>query len=144
MADGGILPRDAERTVADALLQALRADTDVQAVFGDPARIHESETQEPIYPYAILERHETRPAGSAGVSGTEHILTLGIASRFGGRRYAREFMGAIRAAVERAELAIAGQRAVLSYTSYGDVFRARDRRTLRGLLRIRIITEEII
>ncbi|MEO0881489.1 MAG: DUF3168 domain-containing protein [Pseudomonadota bacterium] len=143
MVDGTILPRNAERAVADAVLDALRQDADVQAVFGHPARLFESETSQPIYPYAVLERHETRPNGSADVSSTEHILTLGISSRFGGRRYAREFMGAIRAAVERASFSIPEQQVVLAYTSYGDVFRARDRRTLRGLLRIRLITEEL-
>ncbi|MEM6899462.1 MAG: DUF3168 domain-containing protein [Pseudomonadota bacterium] len=142
MADGSLLSSSAERDVADAVLQMLRADLDVQSEFGHPARIFESETRQPVFPYVVLERHETRPAGSACVEGMEHILTLGISSRFGGRRLARQAMGAIRLAIQRAHFVIPGQNVVLAYTSYGDVFRTRDRLTLRGLLRIRIITEE--
>lgn len=144
MADGTILPRTAESDVSQAVLQALRADADVQAVFGIPARIFDVDARRNIYPYALLERHETRPAGSAGVAGTEHIITFSIASRFGGRRYARDALGALRAAIERADLVVEGQRVVLAYASYGDVFRTQDRQTLRGVLRIRIVSEEMV
>ena len=142
MADGTILNADAECQLLKAVIDALRADPDVQAQFGSPARVYDDETQGPAYPYATLERHETRPAGSAGVAGTEHILTFAVASRFGGRAYAKEALGALRAAAERASIAPAGQIVVLAYPTYGDVFRTRDRQAFRGILRIRIVTEE--
>ena len=142
MADGTLLSAGAESKVLQAVMAALRADPDVQAQFGNPARVYDDETQGPSYPYATLERHETRPANAADVAGTEHILTFAVASRFGGRAYAKEALGALRAAVERANIAPAGQVVVLAYPTYGDVFRTRDRQAFRGILRVRILTEE--
>lgn len=142
MADGTTLNADAECRVLKAVMDALRADPDVQAQFGTPPRVYDDETQGPSYPYATLERHETRPDGAAGVAGTEHILTFAVASRFGGRAYAKEALGALRAAIERADIVPDGQLVVLAYPTYGDVFRTRDRQAFRGILRIRIITEE--
>ncbi len=142
MADGTLLSAGAESKVLQAVMVALRTDPDVQAVFGNPARVYDDETQGPSYPYATLERHETRPADAADVAGTEHILTFGVASRFGGRAYAKEALGALRIAVERADIAPAGQVVVLAYPTYGDVFRTRDRQAFRGILRVRILTEE--
>jgi len=143
MADGTILNADAECQVLKAVMTALRSDADVQAQFGSPARVYDDETQGPSYPYATLERHETRPAHTADIAGTEHIFTFAVASRFGGRAYAKEALGALRAAIERANIAPAGQVVVLAYPTYGDVFRTRDRQAFRGILRIRILTEEV-
>lgn len=142
MADGTILNADAEVSVQRAVMAALRADAGVRGVFGTPPRIHDDETRGPSYPFATLERHETRLAGAAGTSGLEHIITFSVTSRFGGRAYAKEAMGALRAAIERADIAPEGQVIVLAYPTYGDVFRTRDRQAFRGILRLRIISEE--
>ncbi len=138
----GYLAASAEADLQRALLAALRADPTVQAVFGAPARVFDDETRGAAYPYAVFERHETRPAGAATVEGQEHILTFAVLSRDGGRGEAREALGALRLAVERATLAIDGQTVVLVQPLYADVFRTNDRRRFRGLLRVRIITEE--
>lgn len=143
MIEGTLLGSDAESSVQKAVMAALRADINVQEVFGTPARIYDDETESPAYPFAVLERHETRPGGAAGVAGTEHTLTFAVASRFGGRAYASEAMGALRGAIERAELAPEGQVVVLAYPTYGDVFRTRNRRAFRGILRVRIISERV-
>lgn len=142
MADGTVLFAQAESRVQKAVMTALRTDADVRRVFGTPPRVYDDETRGPAYPYVTLERHETRPAGSAGVAGMEHTLTFAVASRFGGRAYAKEAMGALRAALERAEIAPEGQKVVLAYPTYGDVFRTQDRQAFRSILRLRIISEE--
>jgi len=144
MADGTTLFADAESSVQKAVMTALRADEDVRRVFGAPPRVYDDETEGPAYPYATLERHETRPAGSAGVAGMEHTFTFSVSSRFGGRAYAKEALGALRAALERAEIAPEGQKIVLAFPTYGDVFRTSDRHAFRGILRLRIISEETV
>lgn len=142
MVDGVLRGADAECRVQKAVIAALRADENVREVFGTPARIYDDETQGPAYPFATLERHETRPAGAAGCAAIEHILTFGVASRFGGRAYAKAALGALRAAIERADIMPEAQVIVFAYPTYGDVFRTRDRQAFRGILRIRIISEE--
>jgi len=142
MADGAILFADAESRVQKAVMAALRADEEGRRVFCSPPRIFDDETQSPAYPYATLERHETRPAGSAGVAGQEHTLTFAVSSRFGGRVYAKEAIGALRLALERADIALEGQTIVLALPTYGDVFRTSDQQAFRGILRLRIMSEE--
>jgi hypothetical protein len=143
MVDGFILPSDAESDVQKAVLTALRADTEVRRVFGAPPRVYDDETQGPAYPYATLERHETVPADAAGVAGLEHTLTFSVSSRFGGRAFTKEALGALRGAIQRADILPEGQRIILALPVYGDVFRTADRQAFRGILRIRIISEEI-
>ncbi|MEO0982694.1 MAG: DUF3168 domain-containing protein [Pseudomonadota bacterium] len=141
MADGVFLSAGAETAVQDALMAALRADPVVQSVFGDPARVHDDETRGAAFPYARLERHETRPADASGCAGAEHVVTLSTLSRHGGRREAVDAVSALREAVNRADLQPVGQRVVLVQPTYSDVFRTTDRRAFRGVLRIRIISE---
>jgi hypothetical protein len=126
-----------------ALVDALAADAGVRALFGTPARIVEEASDDPAFPYALIERHEVRMGGSSGAAEAEHTLTLVAISRWGGRRDAVEALGVLRAGVERAVLALAGARVVLVHVVYGDVFRTSDARRFRGLLRVRIIVEGV-
>ncbi|MEL7127938.1 MAG: DUF3168 domain-containing protein [Pseudomonadota bacterium] len=142
MADGLGTFVSPECRLQAAVLAGLRADPDVREIYGDPARVYDDETRGPAYPYATLERHESRPAGAADCIAREHTLTFAVTSRYGGRAYAKDALGALRSAIERMDIAPEGQTVVLAYTTYGDVFRTQDRQAFRGVIRIRIISEE--
>jgi len=142
MSADGHFPADSDAVLLDALMSALRADDGVRAVFGTPARIFDDESEAPVFPFAVLERHDVTPAGSSLVAGAEHRFTLATASRHGGRALAREAVGALRNGADRFAPNLPGQRVVLAQTVYSDVVRTPDRRRFRGLVRIRIITEE--
>lgn len=139
-ADGFFASADGD--LADGVLDALRADPGVQAILGNPARIFDAETDAPGYPYAVLERHERFDASSTGVCGSEHRLSLATYSRYGGRREAKQVLGSLRAAIDAMSVTLPGQAIVLAHVVYSDAMRTRDRRSFRGVLRIRIITEE--
>ncbi len=139
-ADGLFSGTDA--ALAEAVLEALRGDTDVQDVLGNPARLFDDETRGAAYPYAVLERHERFSADTSLVCGAEHRISFAAYSRYGGRAEMKEIMGAMRAAVDRMDLTLIGQRVVLAHVVYADAMRTRDRRSFRGVFRIRIITEE--
>lgn len=132
----------AEEAVQAALMALLRADADVQSVFGTPARVLDAESEEPLYPYALLERHETSPAGASLATGLEHRIALASYSRDDGVRGAKQCLSALRAAVEGADWTVAGQHIVLSQVIYADAMRTADKRAFRGVVRIRIISEE--
>ena len=132
----------AEEAVQAALMVALRADTDVQSVFGTPPRVFDAESEEPLYPYALIERHETTPAGASLVSGLEHRITLACYSRDDGVRGAKACLSALRTAVEGADWTVEGQHIVLAQVVYADAMRTADRRAFRGVVQIRIISEE--
>ena len=139
-ADGMIW--SAEADLERAVLESLRSDGDVQAIFGNPARIFDDETEQPAFPYAELERHGVEPRNISGSAGQAHTLTISTRSRDGGREEAKAALGTLRAAANRMTLALTGQRTVLVQPVYSDVMRAPDLRSFRGVLRIRIITEE--
>ncbi len=141
MADGTLFA-SAEADVQRALMAMLRSDAGVKAIFGDPARVYDDETRGPDFPYTTLERHEAKPSDAQVFPGTEHIFSFAVISRYGGRAMARDAVGALRAAIESTNLTLQGQRVVLAYASYADVLRTRDLKSFRGLLRIRMITEE--
>ena len=72
----------------------------------------------------------------------DYRLTLSTASRHGGRAFALQLVGALRAALETTPLQVAGQTVVLQQVVYADVMRTADLRRFRGLVRLRIISEE--
>ena len=119
------------------------ADAGVRAVFGDPPRVFDDETRRAAYPYAVIERHEATPAGASLYEVIEHRITLSTRSRESGRAEALKAVGALRAAIETAELAPSGQNVVLAHVVYADVMRANDLRAFRGLIRVRIVSERI-
>ncbi|MEM5517886.1 DUF3168 domain-containing protein [Henriciella sp. AS95] len=139
-ADGMIW--SAEMALQQSFLTALQADPNLQALLGNPARIFDDETEQPAFPHVVLEAHTCEDRGASGVAGQSHTLTLAVRSRDGGRAAVKEIIGALRAACEGMELMLSGQRVVLIQPLYGDAMRTPDLREFRGLLRIRIITEE--
>ncbi len=139
-ADGMIWP--AEAALERAFLTALRTDGDVQALLGSPARIFDDETQEPAFPCAFLDRHEVSERSVSGMAGQSHTITLSVRSRDGGRAAAKEVIGALRQAADNAGITLASQRVVMVQTIYSDVMRTPDLREFRGIIRVRIITEE--
>jgi len=132
----------AEEAVQAALMALLRADAGVQSVFGAPARVFDAESEAPLYPYALIERHETTPAGASLANGIEHRISLACYSQSDGVRGAKACLSALREAVENAAWAVEGQHIVLSQVVYADAMRTADRRAFRGVVRVRIISEE--
>lgn len=126
-----------------ATLEALRADQAVQAVLGNPARVYDDETPGPAYPYAVIERHESRAANAAAARGLEHTLQIATYARHGGAHESKVILGALRAAIETLPFDLPSQRVVLVIPTYCDVMRTKNQFLLRGLLRIRIFTQEL-
>lgn len=137
-----ILAARAEADVAAALLALLKADASVREAFGTPPRIFDNESPLPAFPFLQLDRHEVEPADASCVAGHVHRLTLVVSSRHGGRVEARALVGRIRRAVEETPVVLEGQTVVLQQVVYSDVLRTGDLSAFRGLVRIRIITEE--
>jgi len=131
-----------EAAVLRAVLDVVRSDAGVREIFGNPPRVFDDETRQAEFPYADVATHEVRPADSSEIPGAEHRISFGVLTRHGGRAEAKEGIGAIRAAIETADISPEGQRVVLAHAVYSDVVRRGDKRAFRGLLRFKIITEE--
>lgn len=128
--------------VVTSLLEMLRADVSVQAVFGVPARVFAGETERPAYPYAELIGAELREIESAQTPRGEHRITFAVNVRDGGRDQAEAGLGVLMQALQENSLSLPGMSIVLAHPVYLDIVRGREPQSLRGLLRLRIITEE--
>ena len=120
---------------------ALSNDAGVKAWLGDPARIYDEAPDDPVFPYLTYGRSESRPADGDGAPVTEHVLHLHLWSRYGGRREAKQGVAAVRTALHDASFALDGHTLGSLKTTYTDVFRVGDGRTVHGVVRLRALTE---
>ncbi|MEL7041755.1 MAG: DUF3168 domain-containing protein [Pseudomonadota bacterium] len=140
-ADSVLLASDTE--LVSAVLAALRRDEGVRSQFGNPPRLFDAETVAAAFPYGVLERHETLDVSSSETRSFEHRLQFGTRSRFGGLVEAKGLLSALRGGLERMELSLSTQRVVLVFPTYSDVLRSASAQVFRGILRVRILTEEL-
>ena len=77
-----------------------------------------------------------------GTGDTEHKISIAVTSREGGLMEAKDALSAIRSAVEGLSWSVAGHHVVMAHVIYADTMRAADGEWYRGLIRIRIISEE--
>lgn len=140
----GILPPDTiDADLIDEVLHALRSDPGLQELLGNPARIFDEEKAAAPYPFLVLERYERVDTSVSGAICAEHRLQFSSLSDNGGQRGAKHLLTSLRLALQRMQLNPLHQRVILIHPSYSDVMRARNPRFLRGILRVRIHTEEI-
>lgn len=131
----------AEKALAAAMRAALMAHADVKAVLGDAARIYDDPPADPVFPYLTLGRLEARPADASEAEALEHVVTLHVWSRYGGRAEALDVIAAVRAALHNSPLTLLGRKLVLMLVSFTDVFRSGDGCTTHGVVRVRALTE---
>lgn len=129
----------AERAFLEAVRTAALADAGVQAQLG--ARLYDAAPADPVFPFATLGEVRSTAQDAAGAAALEHVVSLHVWSRHGGRAEALDAIAALRSALHDRPIAIAGRRLVLLLAVFADVFRARDGRTVHGVLRLRALTE---
>ncbi len=129
------------RALMGAVRAQLLADAAVTALLGAPARVYDDPPQDPVFPYVTLGRIETRPIDSAGVAASEHVVTLHVWSRYGGRAEALDVVAAMRACVHDADITAPGVAIISLFATFTDVFRSGDGRTTHGVLRLRAVSE---
>lgn len=133
----------AERALAAAIRAAASADDAVQSVLGDPPRFYDEPPPDAAFPYATLGRVETRTAEASASEASEHVVTLHVWSRYGGRAEALDVLAALRTALHDQPLSVEGCRLVFLFAQFTDVFRSGDGRTTHGVLRLRALTEPV-
>ena len=127
--------------LAHALLIALRADTEVQAVLGHPARIFDAETSAPAFPYVRLHQHDSQTADRVARRRLEHTIQFAIVSRQTSLESTKTLLGVLRAAVERLSLTLTTQNIVQLAVRVDEARRPGNGKSQRGLLHLRILTE---
>ncbi len=128
--------------VQKVVISALKASANMREVFGDPVRVFDADTDVPFFPYVRLERHESVPSDASLSRGQAHTLQIAVMSRRTGLAGAREALNAVKGALAEAEWAVPGHHVVLAHVTYADTMRAPGNDTWRGLVRLKMITEE--
>lgn len=130
----------AEQALESAVLAVLAADEGVAAVLGRPMRALNVENPRPAFPYLEIVRHQSVPAGSAGVEASEHRLDLAATSRLDGGASGLAFIGAGRSALEAGDLVLTGWRCTLLAPVFVDTLREGVGRW-RTVMRVKAIVE---
>ena len=131
-----------EQALESAILAVLAADEGVMAVLGDPLRVVDVDSPQPAFPYLEIARHLSEPAGAAGNDASEHRIDLAASSRLDGGVGSRAVIGAVRTALDTAELALDGWRCVLLLPVFVDTLREGVGRW-RTVMRIKAVVEAV-
>lgn len=133
----------AEAAFADAVRARLRGDPGVQAVLGDPARVHDVAPRGAAFPFLSTGRGESEPLDADGLDLIDHRLTLHLWARREDRTALDNAVGAVRAALHQAALTLPSPYAcVLCRVVYADLFTGPDGATLHGVVRVRGLIEK--
>lgn len=125
-----------------ALYAALTTDAGLVALLGTP-RLYDHVPQAAPFPYLTLGQTTVRDWSTGSESGDEHILTLHVWSRAGGRRETHEIMAALKTALHDRALALDGHRLANLRHELSEARRDADGDTYHGLVRFRAVTEPL-
>jgi hypothetical protein len=127
----------------EAIHAALGADPRVQAVLGQPVRLHAAPVSDSLFPHAVWRSISTRPNGSVLGAGEVHDMTLEVRTLETGADVAERAVHALSAAINSVRPVSAEIHIVLLMTTLADVMRGPDGRTFRGLIRLRAVVEPV-
>lgn len=130
----------AEQAIESAVLAVLAADEGVAVILGSPMRVLDVDSPRPAFPYIEIVRHQSVPAGSAGVEASEHRLGLAATSRLDGGAGGLAVIGAVRSVLEAGDLAPTGWRCTLLAPVFFDTLRESVGRW-RTVMRVKAIVE---
>ena len=123
-----------------AMHAALIADAPLVALLGG-ARVYDDVPTRGAFPYVTFAPAQSRDFGTGSEDGEEHVVTLNVWSRGGGRKEALAIIAAVRGVLHDAALTLAGHRLVNLRHESSDARRGRDGESYEGTVRFRAVTE---
>ena len=118
----------------------LAADTGLQALIGDTARIYDEVPEDAVFP--LLTIGESRIREIEGVEGAaEHDVRVNAWSRWGGRKEIKTLTDLVHDALHNGDFSVDGYTIVNCRFVFADLFRRPDADTYQGVMRYRIVTE---
>lgn len=125
-----------------ALYAAVTGSASLAALIGPP-RVYDDVPQGTPFPYLTLGQSTLRDWSTGTDDAEEHILTLHVWSRAGGRKVMHEVMDALRATLHDQPLALSGHRLVNIRHEISEARRDPDGKTYHGIVRFRAVTEPV-
>jgi hypothetical protein len=124
-----------------AIYAALAANTDLQALIGDPPRLFDYVPRDSAFPYVVIGDETESDWSTATEDGTEHQLTIHVWSRSSGHKEAKSIAEIIRSSLNNAALSVSGATLIDIRHLATDFARQADGQTYRASLRFRAVTE---
>lgn len=126
----------------DSLISALAADSGVQAVLGNPARVYDHRPAMATFPYAVVSAGEARDIGTKTLAVTSHGVTLDVFSQKRAGSEVRQVLAAMRSALHDATLTLSAGHAVRCQQELVSVRFDPKSETSHGVARYRIVVSE--
>lgn len=128
-----------------AIVTALRANTPLKALIGDPVRLHEV-VPTPVppdsgFPYVTIGESQRVPDFADCIPGSEMFVTLHVFSRAGGYEQAKRVIAAIDDVLDEADLTLPTHRCVEIRNDGWQTFTDQDLRTAHGVVTYRALVE---
>ena len=124
-----------------ALLGFLKSDASLAKLID--GRVYDRVPAKTAFPYVTLGSSNIYDWSTATEPGSEHLFTLNIWHRAGGRKHVLEIMNVIDRQLRQAVLTLAGHRLVNLDLQYSQARADDSRDGYLGILRYRAVTEEM-
>jgi hypothetical protein len=124
-----------------AIYSVLAANTDLQALIGNPPRLFDFVPRDCDFPYVVIGDATESDWSTATEDGSEHQLTIHVWSRSTGHKEGKTIAGIIRAALSNAALSVSDATLIDIRHLATDSARQPDGQTYRASLRFRAVTE---
>ncbi len=105
------------------------------------ARVYDHVPQPVIFPFVTIGAPTVRDWSTGTESGLEHLVTINVWSRYGGKQELYEIADAIRDALDDRAIPVSGQHLINLRHQFSDLSRDADGETHRAVLRFRAVTE---
>jgi hypothetical protein len=124
-----------------AIYATLVSSDGIKEVLGDPPRVFDAPPRDADFPYCVIGDDQASDWSMATEAGSEHIVPVHVWSRANGHREAKLIAGAVKDALDGAELAVAGQALIDLRWLDTNAVRDPDGETIRAVLRFRAVLE---
>ncbi|MEF2073830.1 DUF3168 domain-containing protein [Consotaella aegiceratis] len=125
-----------------SIFQALTSDPGVLSLLGGP-KVFDRTPERASFPYLTLGRTAVMDWSTGTEDGSEHILTLHVWARGGGKKETYEIMDKVSAKLHGAHLPVEGHHLVNLQLQYAEARQEPDEPTYHGILRFRAVTEPL-
>lgn len=124
------------------IVHALATDPSVLALLGGP-KIFDRVPERESFPYLTLGRTAVVDWSTGTEDGTEHILTLHVWAKGGGKRETYEIMDRVSTKLHDAALPVSGHHLVNLRLQFAEARQEPDSPAYHGILRFRAVTEPV-
>lgn len=126
----------------EAMMLRLSADTAVQAVLGNPARIYDHRPAMATFPYVVVALGEGRDVGTKTLAVSSQLVQLQIYSRQRSGKEVRQVLAALKAALHDATLTLSAGSVARCQEEFVSVRYDVQAEASTGMARYRVIVSD--